>query len=321
MTWSIDIYPGIKPEASCRQFRLTSFWSARKAAISCIILRHMKARIFLLTFCLAAVVLIFAGSMRVLAAPQAQLTVFPTPTPGPDGKIIYVVQQDDTLWRISAITGVKIDTLRDLNHLGVNDPLIPGTRLLIGYAGPAGGGATAGPLPTVPVYTPTVTPPPGYGVLCVLLYNDLNGDAMRQPTEPSIAEGEISISNRLGSVSLTAKTPSGGTDPAAETPQQKGYTCFDNLQQGEYLISVAAPEGYNRTTALNQSLSLDAGQTTLVAFGAQQNSELQAQTSLLPQSPGKSPLLGLIGGALLLAGLGLGVYASLLRRSTGKRKG
>ena len=267
------------------------------------------------------VLILFASSInyRTVAAPQAQLTVFPTPTPGPDGKIIYVVQPNDTLWRISAITGVKIETIRELNKLGVDETIAPGDRLLIGYAGPSGIVPTAGLIPTQPILTPSPTPPPGWGILCVLLYNDLNGDSMRQEAEPSIPGGEISVSNRLGTVSLTAQTPSGGIATAINepTPQERGYTCFDQLLQGEYLISVAAPEGYNRTTELNKTLSLEAGQTTEIAFGAQANSELEAQTAIIPESPRKSPLMGIIGGALLAAGVGLGIYATLLRRASG----
>jgi hypothetical protein len=265
--------------------------------------------------------LIASQSIRTMAAPQAQLTVFPTPTPGPDGKIIYIVQPNDTLWRISAITGVKIETIRELNNLGVNDTIMPGTKLLLGYAGPAGGTPTSGPAPTQANVTPSPTPLPGWGILCVLLYNDYNGDSMRQETEPSIPDGEISVSNRLGTVSLTAQTPGGGNDTSIvnATPQERGYTCFDHVAEGEYLVSVAAPEGYNRTTILNKTLKLEAGQTTQLAFGAQVNSELEAQTALIPESPRKSPVIGIIGGILLVAGLGLGIYAALLRRSGGMK--
>ncbi len=85
------------------------------------------------------------------------------------------------------------------------------------------------------------------------------------------------------------------------------------------MISVAAPEGYNRTTVLNQTLRLEAGQTTQLAFGAQANSELAAETALIPKSPRKSPLMGILGGVLLAAGIGLGIYAALLRRSGGSK--
>jgi len=278
----------------------------------------MTRRVLLGIYLLIFILLVSSISYRTLAAPQAQLTVFPTPTPGPDGKIIYIVQPNDTLWRISAITGVKIETIRELNNLGVNDTITPGQKLLIGYAGPSGNASTAGPFPTLPVLTPSPTPPPGWGVLCVLLYDDLNGDSMREETEPSIPGGEISVSNRSGSISLTGETLSGGiaTNIVNPTPQERGYTCFDKLLQGEYLISVAAPEGYNRTTTLNTTLNLEAGQTSQIAFGAQANSELEAQSAIIPESPRKSPIMGIVGGLLLLGGVGLGVYAALLRRAS-----
>ena len=54
----------------------------------------------------------------VLAAPNPQMTNFPTPTPGSDGRIIYIVQDGDTLWRIAAVSGLDLADLRDLNQLG-----------------------------------------------------------------------------------------------------------------------------------------------------------------------------------------------------------
>lgn len=283
----------------------------------------MNRRVLFGTLLFIFILLISSISYRTVAAPQAQWTVFPTPTPGADGRIIYIVQKDETLWRISAITGVPIDTLRELNNLGPDELPREGQELLIGFAGPAGGVTTQGPLPSLAPVTPTPTSSPGWGTLCVLLYNDQNGDSMRQESEPSIPNGEISVSNRLGSVSLTGQTPAGGiaTNIVDPTPQERGYTCFDQLLQGEYLISVAAPEGYNRTTTLNTTLKLEAGQTTQIAFGAQSNSELEAQSAIIPESPGKSPLIGILGGVLLLSGIALGVYAALLRRAGGVKSG
>lgn len=276
-----------------------------------------KALIFGL-LSLLALLSVFIQAPAGQAAPPAQLTVFPTPTPGPDGKIIYIVQEKDTLWRISAITGVSLDELRTLNKMGPDDPIRPGDRLLIGLAGPASASPTPGPSPTPEPLLPTTSPLPGWGVLCVLLYNDVNGDSLRQEEEPSIPGGAISISDRQGRVSITAETPSGGvTDLLYPEAEDLGYTCFPELPEGELNVTVAIPEGYNPTTRLSYALAIHAGDESLLAFGAQANSKKLVETAIIPETPGRSPLLGIIGGLILLVGLGLGIYSTLLRRGKG----
>ena len=260
--------------------------------------------------------LLLALQIPTQAAPLAQLTVFPTPTPGSDGRIVYIVQPGDTLWRISAITGVPIDTIRELNGLGTDETITPGDELVIGFAGPVEATATPGPTATSGPQLPTATASPGWGIVCILLYYDENGDAIRQETEVSIAGGAVSVGNRLGTVSLSGETlPGGISDLDEPTPQDLGYVCFEELAEGQYTASAAHPEGYNATTELNKVIELEAGQTSLVAFGAQPNSEAEAETAIIPETPGRSPLLGIVGGALLLVGVGLGVYATVLQRS------
>jgi SdrD B-like domain len=274
-------------------------------------------------FLVVSLLIVLPISHIAQSAPLAQLNVIPTPTPGPDGRIMYTARENDNIYIISAIAGISADEFRKLNPFIKDDIIITGQKYLIGYGGPSVAAPTSGQLPTQPAFTPSPTAPPGWGVLCVLLYNDSNGDSMREESEPSISGGEISVSNRLGTVSLTGKTPSGGiaTNIVNPTPQERGYFCFDQLLQGEYLISVAAPEGYNRTTTLNTTVNLEAGQTTQIAFGAQANSELQAESAIIPESPRKSPIMGIVGGMLLLGGLGLGIYATLLRRASGTKTG
>lgn len=250
------------------------------------------------------------------AAGLEQLTSFATPTPGSDGRIIYIVQAGESVWLISALSGVPIETIRELNGLGADDMVYEGDELLLGYAGPVGVTPTTGPTPTTGAQLPTATPSPGWGILCILLYEDLNGDAIRQESEVSIPGGAVSVGNRRGTVALSAETPSGGiSDLAVPTPQDLGYVCFEELPEGEYTASAAHPEGYNATTELNKAIRLAAGQTTLVAFGIQPNAEAAAEPSILPQTPGRSPLLGILGGVVLLFGLGMGIYAALLQRS------
>ncbi len=240
-------------------------------------------------------------SRPTLAAPVLQLTPFLTPTPGPDGRILYKVQSGDTLLRISLIAGIPLDELRGLNNL-TGDNIVVGQELLLGLGGPSVVTPTPGPSPTPTPLLPTPTPKQGFGVLCVLLYDDRNGDSIRQEEEPSIPDGAISINNRAGSVSLTAKTVA-GTEPH----------CFEELQEGDYTITVGVPEGHNPTTATTYALALKAGDETFLGFGAQANTATELQEPE-QQSGGRSILLGLVGGLFLLAGVGLAVFGTRLLR-------
>ncbi len=121
--------------------------------------------------------LLFGLWLPANAAPRAQQYV--TPTPGADGRILYIVQGNDNCFRVAALHGITVEQLRQLNSkLDENCTLIPGQELLIGVAAPA----TATVAPNLAVITPTVTPTPLTGLtqVCVLLFNDVNGNAMRE---------------------------------------------------------------------------------------------------------------------------------------------
>jgi hypothetical protein len=256
----------------------------------------------------ACVLIISALTRPVWAAPLAQFTPFPTPTPGPDGRIIYTAQEGDSAWRIAAIFGINLDNLRALNKWGETPNIKPGDKILLGLAGPAEATATLGPTPTSAPLVPSPTPKPGWGNLCILLYDDLNGDSIREESETTIPKGEISVTDRQGSFSQTATTES-GTDPI----------CFEKLPEGAYNVSVAVPDGYNATTEMNQSIVLKAGDVTQLNFGAQANTQTQVEAPV-PEGNGKSPLLAVAGGLLLVVGIGLALIASRLAftRRTGK---
>lgn len=237
-------------------------------------------------------------SLTAQASAPAQGNAFSTPTPLPDGRIIYIVQPGDSCFRISALSGIPIEQLRSLNRLGEDCPLREGQELLLGVGGPSG--ATPTPeveaTPTVDA-PPTATPPPGEARICVVLYNDVNGDALRQDTESLLAGGALSIGGASGQFSQTATTP-GGIDPL----------CFERVPEGSYNISIAAPENYNPTTQLNHTLVINAGEQVEIIFGAQQAvAELPAEPGETSAGPGS--LLGILGIGFLLAGLGLGIFA------------
>jgi len=263
-----------------------------------------KKQIFLITILIAISLLLtglVVGVPRQIGLAQVPIN---TPTPGPDGKIIWIVKSNDTLLSISLITGVPVDTLRQLNNL-TGDTIIVGQKLIIGLAGPALVTPTLGPSPTPTPILPTPSPKPGSGALCIILFNDANGDSLRQESEASIPGGAISINNRTGSVSLTGDSDT-GTD----------HKCFNELPEGDYTISVAVPQGYNATTNNTYVVALRAGDQTYIDFGAQANSQTLAEAPLLPAEEGqKSPLLGILGILFLLAGVGVAIFAARLMRN------
>lgn len=275
----------------------------------------MKTRIrsrkptLLILFSLMIIILTalaFAGlpaQTAAQAAPPQQIPIY-TPTPGPDGRIIYIVKANDTLLGISLITGVSIDRLRELNNM-TSDTIFEGQQLLLGLAGPAEAVTpTSGPPPTATPILPTPSPKPGQGSLCVLLFNDLNGDSIRQEEEPSIPDGAVSFGDRDGKTSQSVTTTAG-----------LEHQCFENLPEGVYTVSAAVPEGYNPTTSTDTEITLQADQQFYVNFGAQANSQTAAEEPTIPaQEGGRTPILGIIGALFLAAGIGLAIFAGRLLR-------
>lgn len=280
---------------------------------------------------IGGILLSFLGTALVIpaqAAPEPQYTAIATPTPGPDGRIIYIVQEGDTLWRISAITGISLDELRRLNDLVEASIISPGDRLLLGLGGPSNIQPTAGPAPTPTVGLPTPTPETGTGVLCISVFDDQNGDAFRQDTELDLGGSAISVSNRQGTISLS-QAEGGGLVPRCyedvtlgiyDIPGTKAeclsvVMCSLELEQGDYNISVGVPDGYNATTSLNYQITLAAGYQEFLDFGAQLNAETIAEAPVIPESgEGRSPLLAIVGISLLVLGIALGIVAFFMRK-------
>lgn len=238
----------------------------------------------------------------VKAVPEQQIPIY-TPTPGPDGRIIWVVKANDTLLSISIISGIPVEEIKAANNL-VDDTIFEGQQIILGLGGPEESTPTPGPTPTATPLLPTPTQRPGFGNICIILFNDLNGDSIRQEEEPSVPDGAISISNQEGSVSETVPTGIG------LEPQ-----CFEEQPEGDFTISVAVPEGYNPTTETSYELTLNGGDETYINFGAQANAETLAEAQVLPAPEGgRSPILGIVGGLFLIAGVVVAIFAARLLR-------
>jgi hypothetical protein len=261
----------------------------------------MKTRLLHLTGILFLVVLPVWISAVVRAAPLSQVQQFASPTPGQDGRILYVVKPGETCLEISLEYGVSVDYIRTTNHLDVNCTLQSGSAIMIGVGGPSAASPTPGPSPTPTPVLPTATPSiGGTAEVCVLLYNDINGDGMVEAGEPAIAGGAVSLTSLTGTYSQTQTTVL-QSDPTA----YQGI-CFTGIPEGRYTVSAAVPDGYNATTTLSYTLdSVKAGQISYVDFGAQPKTNPNGPS----QGSAHSPLLGIFGAIFLLGGIGLGIYA------------
>ena len=271
----------------------------------------MKTRTtFFISFLLFAFLMI-GVALPVNAAPHAQ--GFVTATPGPDGRILYAVVSGDSCSSVAFQHGITVPQLRQYNtRLDANCTLSIGELLIVGLA-PAPG-PTAGPAPTLAPPTVTATPFSGTTEVCVLLFDDLNGDALRQETEFGIDGGAVSLTNLNGSYSETLNTTA-DVDPDTAEPVR---SCFANVPQGQYNVGIAVPDGYNPTMLVSYQLTVKAGDRASVDFGAQSKTVTAVETET---GSNRSSMLGFFGLLLLLGGIGLAYYAYRANQPQSKLKG
>ncbi len=233
-------------------------------------------------FITLAAVPALAGSAPLAGTPP---TAYQTATPLADGRILYVVQAGDTLWKISAITGVSLDELERLNNIHREDPLLAGTTLILGVVTPTVSEPTMAFLPSA---TPSPLPVTGKGEICVAFYNDTNGDTTWQvDTEGMVAGGQISVALSDGT-EVGSYTTDGVSEPH----------CFVDIPAGAYNIAAAAPKGWNPTADMNQHLTLAPGDKVYISFPVQSGNPVIPDGGSGGGGSG-SLWLGLIGLALL----------------------
>jgi hypothetical protein len=273
----------------------------------------MKMTRLWLSGLLAVGLVALALSIPAQAAPVQQQ--FVTNTPLPDGRILYRVVAGDTCTKIQLLYGIGFETLRQLNQ-GINADctnIIEGQELLVGTGGPAiAPSSTPGPSPTPEPAVATPTAIAGTTEICVLLFDDLNGDALRQETESVLLGGAISVTENSGKFSETRET--------AINPDPEAYAgiCFVDVPEGQYNIGAAIPDNFNPTMTLTYTLDVHAGDRAFVDFGAQSREAGSGATASDPGADSTSPILGIAGGALLLGGIVLAWFAIRHRNRPGK---
>lgn len=228
-------------------------------------------------------------------------TVSPyTPTPLPDGSVVHVVVEGDTLFGLAITYDVGVDELRQYNagSLGPNDMLSIDQKIVIK---PGTGGIVPTPTlaPEQTATAPEVTPETGVPIspstsipsaptqglasLCVLAYEDVNKDMFRQNEN-----GEMPLPN----AELTLVGTAGPIGTPYRTDGIREPYCFENLQPGSYILRHTAPTGYS-TDVGPWSIPLAANQVVNVELGYVRSSDTgpnpQATVEGIPQPTEASP--------------------------------
>ncbi len=164
---------------------------------------------------------------------------------------------------------------------------------------------TATPQGQVPI--PTASPTPTTGQVCVLAYDDRNGDG-QQGSDENLARGVVFT---LADV--------GGTRDSYTTDGVNEPYCFADLPPGSYQLTMKAPNNYTSTTSKLMVIALNGGMKTDVAHGVRRGGP--APTATRTGSASSSSGLGgaarvvlIIVAVLVLLGLGFGGAFLLLSR-------
>jgi hypothetical protein len=257
------------------------------------------------------------GSPVQAGAPQQQII---TSTPEPNGNRYHVVAPGENCSVIeSAYYGSPDPAHRLLFQLNADldkdCAITAGQQLLMGVGVSSAASATPEAARSTPTPIVTATPFTGTTEICVLLFDDLNGDALRQELEPVVLGGAISVAETSGKYSET-REPVLNPDPEAYAG-----ICFTDVPEGQYNIGAAIPDNYNPTMNLTYTMEVQAGDRAFVDFGAQSREPSSAQGGTgEAEGTTTSPLMGIAGGFLLLAGLGLAWYAVRLRNPRGRMR-
>lgn len=242
-------------------------------------------------------VLVLPGSGPVRAQ------TLPTATPDADGIIYVQVQPNDSLWSIAARAGISLQELLELNDLSEDALIRPGDLLIIGVTTPVP--TSTAPPPTVtprstsPPSTPTPTAVPPRTGICLLAFDDVNGNGRRDAGELLQAAVAFTIFNQDTVVANYV------TDGVSEPH------CIDHLAPGTYQVTRSVARNETLTTGGDKGVILQTGDLVELAFGATMApvaamTETAAaatpdgETAVATERPDRSSFWYIIGGLLLL---------------------
>ncbi len=258
-----------------------------------------------------------------------------TATPDATGRVVHTVQPGDTLSQIAFIYGVSVDEIKQLNNL-TSDIVILGSNLIIRPGNQAAAPTPAAEAPQAteeaaaaeaateqPSETPTPEPTEatavaevpeqqmeeeeaGGGSICVMSYDDVNGNGIREAEEPKLAGITFVLND--GTEMIGRYTTDGVSEPY----------CFAELAAGAYVVSWTG-DNFKATNDQTWAINVEPGSILNHEFGAQPlNRSGDEGAGAGPGEGGLPPWVIALGAALgvivLLGGIGALGYFLVIRR-------
>ena len=262
------------------------------------------------------------------AAPVAQAATTVPPTPRPDGSIVHIVQQGDTLWVIAinyaeTLGLAPLDALAAIQELNNNPTFLnPGDEILIkAGTGAATAEATTDPAATVdPAATadPAATPASNTGTASpdtsVEATADpaTNGEATPEATAaPAVAgticvgalhdangdgqrnEDEPLVANAAIAIARAGTTVSTYITDGATEPH-----CFELTEADSYQLQLYPPAGFVATTEDTWAVSIASGESYTVFFGMSEAPASDAAAAAGEQPAADAAATETVGGAV-----------------------
>ncbi|HOA22660.1 MAG TPA: LysM peptidoglycan-binding domain-containing protein [Aggregatilineales bacterium] len=240
-------------------------------------------------------------------------------TPDATGRIVHTVQEGDMLGTIAALYGVTVQQIVELNNLPSDDIIVLGQQLLIKPGESAPPAETTEPTeeateatepPAEPTAEPATEQPTatgealGTGTLCVLSYEDVNGNAVRDPQEPNLAGVTFVLSD--GAETVSRYTTDGISEPH----------CFAELLPGAYEVSWTG-DHFVPTTDQSWRVEVKGGDILSHEFGAQPRAaagEVQDERAGSGGLPNwLIALLGSLSVVVVLSAIGLVAYFAVIK--------
>lgn len=231
------------------------------------------------------------GATAPTATPQPAAAATATPEPEKGAPQVHVVRPGEALSTIAAKYGVTTAELAEANNMRLSDILAVGRELIIP-------GTVAEPTATP---EPSATPTPAGGRVRASVFDDTNGNGLRDAGEPLLAGARLILLSARGEV-LAEYT----TDGVAET-----YT-FEGLPPGTYAVREEAPAGYASTSANEWTVPLEVTSEMDVFFGGRVAEPVAPGEGIPSGAAGESAEPAGSEGSVSRVGVGISGYAGIL---------